>query len=318
LVLSYAVTVLVLVTLNFFLPRAMPGGPLSTFQGMGGAALEVDASTRAAVAEHYGFDRPLLTQYGSYLAGLARGDLGTSLRYSEPVAEVVAERLPWTLLLMGAAIGLASAVSLLAGTHSGWRRGRGVDRGLLGLFMGIRNFPVYFLASLGVFVFGVKLGWVPISGSVSPFAGATGSLGHVLDVAHHLVLPAAVLAVPFAASQYLVMRAGMVGELGSAYLLLGRAKGLGPRRLKYAYAARNALLPVVTVAGLQIGFAVTGAIFVETVFAYPGMGRLVQDAVAFRDYPTLQGCFLVLTLTVLTANFVVDAVYARLDPRTSA
>jgi len=127
-----------------------------------------------------------------------------------------------------------------------------------------------------------------------------------------------VLSLDFAASQYLVMRAGVVGELGADYLLLGRAKGLRPRRLKYHYAARNALLPAVTLAALHVSFGVTAAILVETVFAYQGMGRLVFEAVAFQDYPTLQACFLVLTLMVVTVNFLADASYRRLDPRTAA
>jgi len=142
--------------------------------------------------------------------------------------------------------------------------------------------------------------------------------GGLLDILHHLALPALVLALEFAASQYLVVRAGMVSELGADYLMMGRAKGLRDRRLKYAHAARNALLPAVTITALHASFAVTQSILIETVFAYPGIGRLIFEAIAFRDYPTLQGCFLVLTLAVVTVNFAADALYRRLDPRTSA
>ncbi len=138
-----------------------------------------------------------------------------------------------------------------------------------------------------------------------------------MDIANHLVLPACVLAIQSVAGIYLMMRGSMVSELGSDYLLLGRAKGLRERRLKYHYAARNALLPVVTVIALQVGSIVTGDIFVETVFAYPGMGGLIFDAVGSRDYPTLQACFLVLTILVVTVNFLADLLYARLDPRTA-
>ena len=143
-------------------------------------------------------------------------------------------------------------------------------------------------------------------------------LHRATDLAHHLVLPATVLALQFMTYQFLVMRASMVGELGSDYLLLGRAKGLTDRVLKYRYAARNALLPSVTVIGLQLGWAITAAIFVEAVFAYPGVGRLMFGSVADRDYPVMQGCFLILTLIVVTANFLADLAYSRLDPRAFA
>jgi peptide/nickel transport system permease protein len=198
---------------------------------------------------------------------------------------------------------------------SGWRRGRPLDRGLLGLFLVIDTFPVFFVASAAAYVLAVKLGWFPLSGARTPFAESYGPLHEAADVAHHLALPAAVLALQFLTYQFLVMRSSMLAELGSDYLLLGRAKGLGDRVLKYRYAARNALLPSVTVAGLQLGFAITAAIFVESVFAYPGLGRLMFDAVADRDYPMMQGCFLVLTLLVVTANFLADLLYRRLDPR---
>ncbi|MDQ3680724.1 MAG: ABC transporter permease, partial [Actinomycetota bacterium] len=258
-------------------------------------------------------------QYGGYLGDLARGDLGMSIRHDVPVADVIAERLPWTLLLVAAAMAVATTVGLVAGIHSGWRRDRPVDRALLTLFMGIRNFPVFFLGSLLLFVFAVKLRWFPLSGATTPFAESSlNPLRRTLDVAHHLVLPATVLAVPFVAAQYLMMRAGMVGELGSDYLLGGRVKGLGERRLKYRYAARNAMLPVVTLVGTEVGFAVSLSLLVETVFAYPGVGRLISQSVAFRDYPVLQGSFLVLSLIVVSVNAVTDAVSARLDPRTRA
>ena len=313
---AYGVTVLFLVTLNFLLPRAMPGDPISTLKGFA-AMTDVAEDPSDELARYYGLDRPLAEQYGRYLGDLARGDLGTSIRHSAPVADLIAERLPWTLLLVFSAMALATAVGLVAGIHSGWRRDRPVDRALLTLFMGIRNFPAFFLGSLLLFVFAVKLRWFPLSGATTPFAESSlGPLHRAVDVAHHLVLPALVLAVPFAAAQYLMMRAGMVGELGSDYLLAGRVKGLGERRLKYRYAARNAMLPVVTLVGTEVSFAVSLSLLVETVFAYPGVGRLISQSVAFRDYPVLQGSFLVLSLIVVSINALTGAVSARLDPRT--
>ncbi len=304
-----------LITLNFFLPRAMPGDPISSLEEPTASTYVRDDTTRAALAKYYGLDRPLAVQYGRYLRGLTTGDLGVSIRYNAPVSGLVRERLPRTLLLVGSALAIATAVGLLAGIHSGWRRDRPVDRGLLSLFLALRNLPAFFLGSLAIFVFSVKLGWFPLGGANTPFSESFGLWRRVVDIAHHLVLPASVMAVQFAAFQYLVMRASMVSELGSEYLVLGRAKGLLDRRLKYRHAARNAVLPVVTLVALEVGFGISSSVLVETVFAYPGMGRLISDAVAFRDYPTLQACFLVLTLVVLVVNFLADVISARLDPR---
>ena len=315
---SYALVVFFLLTLNFFLPRALPGRPIASLSDPTAETYVSDNTTRAEVERYYGLDRPLLTQYGNYLGGLARGDLGISIHFNAPVTRVIGDRIGWTLLLVGTALTLATALGMLGGVLSGWRRGRPLDKGLLGVFLAIDTFPVFFVASTAAYVLAVKLGWFPLSGARTPFAESYGPVHEVADVAHHLALPAAVLALQFLTYQFLVMRSSMIGELGSDYLLLGRAKGLDDRVLKYRYAARNALLPSVTVAGLQLGFAITAAIFVESVFAYPGLGRLMFEAVADRDYPTMQGCFLVLTLVVVTANFLADLLYRRLDPRVGA
>lgn len=315
---SYVAVAFLLITLNFFLPRALPGDPIAALENPQSATYIGDASTRGDVARYYGLDRPPLAQYRSYLAGLARGDLGTSIQYNAPVTTVLGERLPWSLLLIGTALTLATAGGMLAGIHSGWRRGGRVDRRLLAAFIVVDNLPAFFVAFVAAQLLAVKLGWFPLSGAQTPFSDDFGPLRRVGDVAGHLVLPATVLALQFATYEYLVMRAAMVGQLGSDHLLLGRAKGLSDHALKYRYAARNALLPAVTVAGLQIGAAVTAAIFVETVFAYPGIGRLLFEAIGERDYPVMQGCFLALGMLTVTVNALADLLYRRLDPRTRA
>lgn len=315
----YLATIFVLITINFFLPRALPGDPIDALLDPSEPAYLQNEQLRAKIAAHYGLDRPIGVQYIDYLADLARRDLGTSIRYNVPVARLLGERLPWTLLMVGVGLTIAVTVGLAAGVRSGWRRGERVDRRLLTVVLGVSQFPAFFLASIALFVFAVQLDWVPLGGARTPFAAGQSLAAQVADVAHHLVLPASVMAVSLAADYYLIMRAGVVSELGSDYLLGGRVKGLGERRLKYRYAARNALLPVVSLAAARAGMAVSGlTIFVETVFAYPGIGRLVFDAVSFRDYPVLQACFLVLALLTVTANFAADHAYARLDPRVSA
>ncbi len=315
---AYAVTVFLLITVNFFLPRALPGDPIDALLDSDGSGQVTDETLRARLEEYYGLDRPVVEQYGRYLADLARADLGVSIRYNVPVADLMKERLPWTLLLVLTSTSLAVAVGWLAGIHSGWRRGRPADRGLLTLFLGLHSFPVFFVGSIALFVLSVKLGWFPLAGARTPFLEDASLPSRIADIAHHLALPAAVLAANFVTSQYLTMRASMVSQLGADHLLVGRAKGLPERWIKYRYVARNALLPAVTLTAVHMSFAVTASILVETLFAYQGVGRLVFDAVAFRDYPTLQACFLVLSIVVVTANFLADALYRRLDPRTVA
>jgi peptide/nickel transport system permease protein len=317
LLVSYVLTVFVLVTLNFFLPRALPGDPLTVLTAAsstrtGGVTL--DAATKAKVAHYYGLDRSLASQYWHYLSRLGHGDLGFSIRYNVPVAGRVLGALRWTGLLVLASMVLAVGIGAVAGIHSGWHRGRRLDRGLLALFVCLGKFPVFVLASFALIVFAVKLHWAPLALAETPFVQFSVAR-RAVDVAHHLVLPAAVMAVQYIFLEFMVVRGGMVSELGSDHLLLGRAKGLRDRRLKYRYAARNALLPIVTIVGLDISAAVGGTIFVERVFAYPGLGKLMFDSIAYLDYPTMQACFLVLSLVVVTVNLLTDLVYPRLDPR---
>jgi peptide/nickel transport system permease protein len=246
---------------------------------------------------------------------LARGDLGVSIVSNVPVTEELGGTVGWSLLLMVSAIVVSMVIGLPTGVHSGWKRDKGIDRGLLGVFLAIQNLPIFLVGSVAFIVLSANLGLFPLGGATTPFSGYTG-FDQVVDIVHHLALPALIMGIDFATYQYLVMRSSMVSELGSDYLLAGRAKGLRERRLKYRYAGRNALLPVVTVLGLQFSVAITGLVFVERIFTYPGVGSYLFEAVATRDYPAMQGAFLVLTITVVTTNFVVDLLYRRLDPRT--
>ncbi len=314
---TYLATVFVLVTLNFFLPRALPGDPIASLIEPGGPSYVSSDEIRGELEAYYGLDRPLLEQYDEYLRDLVQGDLGVSIRYNQPVGDLVQERLPWTILLLTSSMVLAIVVGWTTGVHSGWRRGRPVDRGLISVFTVLRSFPVFFLGSIALFVLAVRFDLLPLSGARTLYAPGRGPFERIGDIGYHLLLPTTVLASQFAGGQYMTMRAGIVGELGADYLVGARAKGLRERRLKYRYAGRNALLPVVTVTALQLGGFLTSAVLVETVFSYPGMGRLVFDAISFRDYPAVQGCFLVLSLFVVTLNFLVELLYHRIDPRTA-
>lgn len=315
---SYLLTLFFLVNVNFVLPRLLPGDPIKILTGgasAGRGGQSVSAATQASLSHYYGLDASLWGQYRHYLGALAHGDLGTSIRYNAPVTRLLWERGRWTLLLALAGVALAAAPSLVAGIHSGWRRGRAADRGLFVAMTLVSHFPAYVLAFFSVIVFGVKLHWLPIGGAQTAFVDY-GVLARAVDIGRHLVLPATTMAISFAFIQYLVMRGGVVSELGSDHLLGGRAKGLSERRLKYRYAARNSLLPVVTEIAIDLGVAVSVvSFFIERVFAYPGIGGLMFGSIFILDYPVMQGCFLAVAVFVLAVNLVAELLYPRLDPR---
>jgi peptide/nickel transport system permease protein len=314
---SYLATVFLLVTFNFAIPRLMPGDPIDGLMAFGNTNYIQDDVTRASLEKYYGLDKSLPEQYAHYLAGLAHGDLGVSIYNNRPVRTDLGGKVAWSFLLILTATGVSILISIPLGVHSGWKRGRRVDRGLLGFFLAYQNLPIFVVGASAFVVLAAKLRLFPYGGGADPFNSYTG-LAKAADVGRHLALPATMMGLDAATYQYLVMRSSMVGELGSDYLLGGRAKGLRERRLKYGYAGRNALLPVVSVIGLQFSLAVTSVIFIERIFNYPGVGNYMFQSVSIRDYPALQGSFLVLTLTVVTVNLLVDLLYRRLDPRTVA
>lgn len=314
---SYLGLVFVLISLNFALPRLMPGDPVDSLIAQSSTNFTFGEPSRAALERYYGVDESVPRQYAHYLERLAHGDLGRSIATNTTVSHEMLRRLPWTLVLTGISLVLATIIGVITGVHAGWRRGRHLDRALLTALLAVREFPAFLLASILLFLFAVKLDWLPLSGSETPFA-TFGVFGRVRDVGQHLVLPTLVLTSGLTAGTYLVMRAGMVAELGSDHLVLGRVKGLRERRLKYGYAARNAMLPVVSLTALQVGFLVTGDVLIERVFAYPGLGSFIFESIGSRDYPAIQGVFLVVSLSVVTINAVADAFYRRLDPRVAA
>jgi peptide/nickel transport system permease protein len=312
---SYLATVFVLITFNFALPRLMPGDPIDALMALGSPNFVQDDETRANLEEYYNLDASLPEQYVHYLSGLVQGDIGVSIVSNVAVVDELVPRFGWSLLLIVTAMVISVAIGLPTGVHSGWKRGKKVDRGLLTFFLSVQNLPVFFVGAVVLVVFSAQLGIFPLGGATTPF-NEYGGVQLLGDIAHHLTLPALIMGFEFATYEYLVMRSSMVSELGSDYLLAGRAKGLGERRLKYGYAGRNALLPVVTVIGLQFSLAFSSIVFIERIFSYPGVGGYMFEAVGTRDYPAMQGAFLVLTITVLTTNLVVDLLYRRLDPRT--
>lgn len=314
----YAVTLLAVVTVVFLLPRAMPGDPLSALEDPESGYFITDPEVRQRVLAYYGLDGPLHEQYAEYLSSLARGDLGWSISRNSSVATLIAGHLPWTLLLMGLALALSATISYVAGIVAAWHRGRVADRVVLVALTGLRGVPEYALAALLLIGLAVLVPVFPLYGAQTPFAAHPSVLAWVGDVAAHLALPLTALTLSLVGTKFLLVRNTAVSALGDDYMQLARAKGLPTRVQQFHHAGRNALLPFLTVMALQVGTAVGGSIFVEAVFAYPGMGSLILQAVEARDYPVLEAVFLTLAATVLVANFLIELVYRRLDPRVGA
>lgn len=308
---EYAVVLLVALTLNFALPRALPGGPLKLF-GNPEALARLTAEERAQIATDYGFGQPLYQQFLSYLKGVATLDLGTSLSDGRSVVSAIADALPWTLLLVGTAITLTALLGVSLGVLGGLRRRQGKGGLLLTTAIIFDSLPQFWLGMLLIVLFGVQLQVLPTFG-VSD-AGVV-SLGGVLK---HLILPVVTLTVTGIGYLFMYTRSSLLSVLTSEPVQHAHARGVPHGRLIRRHVLRPALLPVHTILMLDIGFLAAGSIVVETVFAYPGLGRLTFDAISARDYPLMQGTFLVLTVMVVLMNALADLTYPLLDPRARA
>jgi ABC-type dipeptide/oligopeptide/nickel transport system permease component len=282
-------------TLVFSLIHLVPGDPVQSMLGEAASPQDV-ADLRARL----GLDRPLYAQYGTFLAGLTHGDLGTSLRTNQPVAATIRERIPATFELAFAAMAVAVALAIPLGIVAAVYAGGPVDVAATTLALVGISIPNFWLGPLMAIIFSVVLGWLPVSGR----GGAA-----------YLVLPAVTLGAPLAAVLARMTRASMVEELRELYVLAARARGVSPFRAVVRHAFRNSLIPVVTVLGLQFGAVLTGAVITETIFAWPGVGRLLIQSISFRDYPVVQGCILLIAITYVTMNVLTDLVYGLLDPR---
>lgn len=308
------------ITLNFFIPRLMPGNPASAIlQAMAQrTGTPPSAATVRSVQLLFGNpDKPLFSQYLGYLGELAHGDLGLSVsQYPVPVADLVKAALPWTLALVGSTTVISFVIGVGLGIVVGWRPGRRLDTVVTPLSTVLSVVPYFWVALLGVWLFAVQLDWAPVSGGYPPDTVPGFSLHFLLGTLHYGLLPVATIVFSWFGGWVFGQRNMMVTTLSEDFVLLARAKGLPGWKVMLRYAARNAMLPSVTNFALAIGGLVGGSLLTEIVFSYPGMGFLLFDAVSKRDYPTMQAVFLLITLTVLLANFLADSLYALLDPRT--
>ncbi len=309
---QYALVLFIGITINFALPRAMPGDPIVLLAGE--EAMRLSREQRLALLAEYDLDQPLLVQYVRYWQKLAQGDLGYSYVKRRPIAEMIAERLPWTLLLTGASLVLATLIGVALGALAAWKRGGRRDLGLLGLLIFLDSLPSFWVGMMLIALFAVRVPLFPAFGAVTPWAKLMG-WDYVVDVARHLVLPLATLTIVSVPNIFLTTRYAMLSVLGQDFITVARAKGVKEQWVLFRHALRNALLPVATVFTLGLGFAFGGATVIETVFSYPGIGRLIFEAMSGRDYPVVQAAFLMITITVIAANILADLLYPLLDPR---
>jgi ABC-type dipeptide/oligopeptide/nickel transport system permease component len=284
-----------ILTMVFLMIHIVPGDPVLQMLGQ-----DARAEDLAALRHSLGLDQPLGVQYVRYLEGLARGDWGRSLRFAAPVRPIVLQRFPATLELSLAALAVCLAIAIPAGVFSARHRGSREDRAtsfftLLGL-----SVPNFALGPVLILVFSIEIGWLPVSGR--------GGISH-------LILPAATLGAALAAILTRMVRGSMIEELSSDYVRTARAKGISESAVLFRHAFPNALIPVITIVGLQFGSLLAGTIVTETIFSWPGIGRLAVQAIAARDYPLLQGCILIIAVSYVAVNLLTDLVYAVVDPR---
>lgn len=307
---QYALVLWVAATLNFALPHLAPGDPVTYLYA--GPLQGLSAEQISGIRDSYGLNQSILEQYGSFWAGLVHGDLGLSVLYNRPVTEVLLERLPWTLALVGLSTMFAVLIGVLLAAWAAWRRGSGGDRRTVAGVLALDSMPSFWIGMILIAVFAVQLGWLPSYGAVTITGEGLVWFGEVLT---RLTLPVATLTLATLGEFFLLARGSMVAVLEEPFIRLARAKGISERRVALHHGLRNALLPVYTNLTLTLGVMLSGSVVVEAVFAYPGLGQLIYEAVTARDYPLLQGALLLVTLGVVSANLLADLTYPLLDPR---
>ncbi len=306
------VTIVLIMVFNFFLFRLMPGSPERALPRNPHISQEVLQATR----ERWGLDQPLPVQFAKYMLATARGDLGYSTKFDgESVVDVIGSHLWPTVILFGIGELMAVAAGFALGAYSGWRRGGPVDLVGNGLSLILYSMPYFVIGMALLLIFATELGWFPTSGMMTLGATYQNPVDQFLDFAWHFFLPVMTVALGLVGQYSILMRSSVIETLGEDYVTTARAKGLSSVRILRRHALPNAMLPAVTLVAINLGYVVAGAITVEIVFNWPGLGTLTVDALNARDYPVLQGCFLILSITVVFANLGADFLYGALDPR---
>ncbi len=309
--LQAGLSLFVVATFNFLLFRVLPGDPIRLLARAGQLSPEAVARLRRI----FGLDLPLPLQYLHYLRNLVTGELGFSLTYRRPVFEILQERIANTLMLYAAATVIVIVVGIAAGMVAAAARGSRLDGTIVSAALVFWSFPAFWTGLILIVIFGVYFRALPISGITTPGLHYASTLDQILDTVRHLFLPTLTLCLVEVGQFVLITRGSLVDVLTEYFMLTAKAKGLSARQVLLRHALPNALLPIVTASAIYVGMVIGGAIQTETVFSWPGMGRLMYDAVMRRDYPILEASFLILAATVILANFLADLLYSMLDPR---
>lgn len=305
------------ITLNFFLPRMMPGNPgqvlMAKLRGQG----DIRPETIEAMMKAYGLsDEPLIIQYFDYMRNILTGEFGVSTSwFPADVTQVIRTGFIWTVLLMGAALLVSFGVGSVLGVIGAWKRGSWMDNITPPVFVFLGSLPYFWIAPLILFAFAFNLNMFPPRHAYNTDLSPAFSFEFIASVISHMVLPVISVVIVSIGGWLLGMRNTMIAILSEDYVTMAEAKGLGSRRVMFSYGARNALLPTLTSFGMAFGFILGGSLFTEMVFAYPGLGYLLINSVRSLDYPLMQGLFMMITFAVLIANFIIDILYVRLDPR---
>ncbi len=314
---GYIITLLLLISLNFALPRLMPGDPFVHISGEEGEVVSEHSQEQLEYyRDYYGINEPIHRQYFTYLGEILTGDLGFSYYYNSDVSTIIMQRLPWTLLLVSLSTFFSIILGVILGSYSAEKRGKFQDKFTYLVMMIFSEIPAFLIGIFLLVILGAQLGLFPLSGGMSHFSELDSLFETTADILKHAALPVLTLSFSRVGGMYLLVRNSMTTVLSKDYIKTARAKGLSRFRIKYLHGLRNALLPLITRVCLQMGGIIGGAVLAENVFAYPGLGRMMTEAVFVRDYPLLQGIFLIMAVSVLLANILADFLYNKLDPRT--
>lgn len=312
----YVLVLFALLVINFFLPRLMPGDPFQYLSVEdGNVSVAFTEEQIELYKEYYGFDKPLHIQFFNYIKGLLQGDLGYSIYYKTSVIEMIAARIPWTIFIVLCALFLSSSIGTVLGAVSARLRETPADKLTYFFMIVFSEIPSFLLGTLLLILFAAKLKWFPLSGGITAFATYSSAFAYLADLFHHAGLPILTLMFAGLGNFYLLSRNSMLMVLTKDYMRTAKAKGLSKRRILFHHALRNSIPPIVARIFMSMGAMFGGAVLVENVFAYPGMGYLMRESVLARDYVLTQGVFLTIAVSVLFMNWVADIVYKRLDPR---
>lgn len=305
------ITILIVLVFNYILFRVLPGDPLAMLMRNPRATPEMVEG----IKQLYGLDQPWHIQFLTYFQNMLTGDLGISFVYKAPVGQIIGQKILPTLLLLGLAEVLAIIVGILIGVLAAWKRGTKLDVSTLGFSLVTYSVPTFWLGMIMVVVFCVNLRLFPTSGMFTPGKSFPTGMAMFFDLGRHLFLPVLTMSLVLIGEYALTMRNTLIDVLSEDYITTARAKGFRERYVLFHHAFPNAMLPMVTIIAMNLGFIVAGAIQIETIFSWPGLGRLMYEALSARDYPLLQGIFLLVTVSVVLANVLADITYSYIDPR---